>query len=670
MKLFIRASWMFPLLVAALPATGQQTAESDEAVLAIIGDEVLDVQAFEDRYIRTVGSRDIAVSDSLGAYEDFLQRYVDFRLKILEAEEAGYTEDPGIQSEIHGYRASFAHPYLVDQEVLAPILTDLYEKRKWVVHASHIMVRLADPNPSPADTLSAFERISALRDSVMQGMEFGEVAMKYSEDPSARNAESPQGFRGDLGTFTAGRMIKVFEDMAYAMPVGEVSYPFRTAYGYHLVKVHSREQAKPGARVAHIMVQFRGMTPEDSAAAYARMDTIKMQLDQGASFRQMAMRWSEDPNSAGNGGEIGTIRFEEQQLDRAFYSAVFSLQDPGDVSDVVQSAFGLHLIKLVDRDSLGTYDEEYDELERLARNMPRMRRAEEQLARTARAEYPSAVDTTLLASLVGGIRRDSVELYLQELALIDSLARMPVATLGDSIYSLGQLAAFSADPSNRVRNEVTPRLQAIATADAFLDLAAITHKALDLEQIDAEFRDIMRDFREGLMLFKLMEDSVWNAAATDSVWLRRHYEENLPRYTFPDRFRIFEVRSYSDSILTDAIARIDSGLTWREFADYTARDEYRVLRLDTVLVDGVTNSVYDRAIDLAVGARTDLLPVRTSHVALWLDGIEPARSKTFDEARAEVISEIQELLEEQLLTRLRLEYGVETYPERLKHVFQ
>ena len=111
-------------------------------------------------------------------------------------------------------------------------------------------------------------------------------------------------------------------------------------------------------------------------------------------------------------------------------------------------------------------------------------------------------------------------------------------------------------------------------------------------------------------------------------------------------------------------------MTWYELANSLAEDENRVLRQDTVLVEGITNSVYDQAIILEIGERTDVLPVRTRHVVLWLDGVEPARSKTFEEAKAEVISEVQIFLEERLLSRLRTKYGVETYPDRLKHVFQ
>ena len=657
------AVWLFAF---AAVAAAQDKAST---VVAVISDMPISLLEFEHEYTKSAGVPESATADSLEAYEDFLERYVDFRLKILEAEKAGYPEKAAVLSELHQYRASFARPYLVDREILAPILSDLYLKKKEVVHASHIMVRLPMGDPTPQDTLAAWQRISALRDSLETGMDFGEVAFRYSEDPSAKNNGGP-GFRGDLGWFTAGRMVEAFEDKAYFTPIGEVSEPFRTLYGYHLLQVHAREPAKPGRDLAHIMVRFTGSAAEDTTAMLAKMDTILTELGNGLPFEIVAAKYSEDPNSRAVGGDIGVFLDVDRQLDKNFYDAAFGLKSPGDVSDVVQSAFGYHLIKLNWLDSLGTFEQEYDDLEREARNLPRMRRAEIALAESARARYSSHVDTLMVSRLFGGVGRDSLLQYVATLAAVDSLGRIPIAALADSVYALRQVADYAEQNRNRIPGAATSRLQVVAMANAFLDHASVTHAALDLEKTDEEFAEVMHSFRDGLIMFELMEDSVWTAATSDSLRMRAHYDANSSRYQMPERFRIIEIESYNDSLLTQAAQWIDEGLAWAEFEAYADSNYHRILNLDTVMVTGPTSSVYDRALQLEVGARTDVLPIRNRFVVMWMDGLESPRPKTFDEAQAEIVSEIQQELEEALIARLRREYAVQTLPDQLQHAFR
>jgi len=185
----------------ASPAAVDAGLALDSTVVAIYGDHVLHTDELLQEY-----KRNSNVADS-SSPEDFLDRFVKFRLKVLAAESSGYHEDPSVQEEIQLYRSAFARPYLIDREVLAPILLDFYEKKKQAVHASHIFGYLR-PDMSPADSLQVYNRIEALRDSVLQGMDFGDVAFKYSEDPVAANPEAPHGYRGDLGWFSAGKMIK------------------------------------------------------------------------------------------------------------------------------------------------------------------------------------------------------------------------------------------------------------------------------------------------------------------------------------------------------------------------------------------------------------------------------------------------------------------------------
>ncbi len=647
----------------------EKIARDDPSSLAIINDRAFTLQDFERAYTRSYIDLDTTQTDSIAAYRDFLERYVNFRLKVLGAIDAGYAEDPELATEVAGYRAALARPKLVNKEILLPLLTDFHTKMQEMVEASHLMIRM-DEDAAPDDTMRAYSRVASLRDTLMKGVDFGDLAHNQSQDPSARNPTMRQGYRGYLGFFGPGQMIKSFEDQAYRTPVGEVSPVFRTRYGYHLLYVHSRQSTIPDIRVAHILVRPESAMPEDVAAAQAKIQGFKERLDTGTDFRSLAREGSEDRNSGPSGGDLGRLRYGDMRVDPAIVEAAFALEEVGDISGIVESSAGLHILMLVARDEIGSFEEEYDSIERIVSRLPRMRDAEARLAADARARFTTTLDTTRLSSFVAGLAPDSVAQHLVTITRTDSVASLPVATLADSVITLGELATFAGtNKTEIIRNMPTASEQAVEVADVYLNYAAVTLRALEMEKSDEDFARTMTEFREGLLLFALMEDSVWAVAAQDSALHQTHYSQHADRYHYPDRKRIIEFYSNSDSLLQDVVARIDSGMSWEEYDGYWTEDSTMVVRIDTAFVEGVTNSVYDRALGLAEGEHTASILYRRGHLVLLYDGVEPARPKSIDEARAEIINELQVLLEDRLLRRLRTKFRVVVYPERLQGVF-
>ena len=467
----------------------------------------------------------------------------------------------------------------------------------------------------------------------------------------------------------AGRALPVWPEGQRLMSRDGQGTIFRTQFGYHILFVHMREPAVPDIRISHIMVRLKGNTPADSAEALERIQGLKARIDAGEDFAKVAREASEERNSARNGGDLGTLRYDNYSVDANFREAAFAMKELNTVSDMVQSAYGYHLFMITDRLELGAFEEEYESLKRTASRLPRLRDAEQGLAKDARARYQATVDTTAMLLLVADVVPNKLLNYLRETTFPDSVASVKVATLADSAYTFGQLATFTRNPDYLIQNMPTMKEQLAEVANVFLDQQAISHEAAALESRDEEFRYIMEEFRDGLVLFKLMEDSVWTAAAQDSMGLLAHFEAHRDLYHFPDRKRIIEIYSYSDSLLQDAVTRVENGLSWTDLQAYIARDSTQEVLLDTMLVAGQTNSVYDQALTLDQGAHTEALPYRTGHVVLFYDGDEPARPKTFDEARAEVVNDYQRVLEDRLLDRLRRQYRARTYPERLIRAF-
>lgn len=658
-------------IVAALSVSVLNVSAQNPTVVAEIDGQVFTLQDFEREYAKTVGNRQVAQGDSLPEYTDFLRRYVNFLIKLKEADAAGYYEDEDLQLEINGYRSSFARPYLIDNEIVEPIIKDLYEKRKEYIHASHVMTTLPQNNPSPADTLRAWTKMVALQDSIRQGIPFGDLALRNSEDPVASDPNAARGYRGDLGSFTGGQMIKPFEHAAYSTPVGEVSDIVRSAYGYHIVKVHSREPTKPDYFVSHILLRFQGATEQDSIQTYLKMDSLKTRIDEGASFAELAKTHSEDEISGQNGGSfMAAIQYRNRNLDQIFHDALFALETPEQISDVVETPFGLHLIKLDSIAQAKTLEQQYDQLGRMARALPRIQTAEAALAKTSLELYTSTVDTLLLTRLIGGVAVDSLQRYLQELSEIDSVGAMPLITLEDSVYTIRDFAEFAAGQVNLLGSTRSSIGNVLVYVSRFLEDKALLYRSFELEYTDAEFKEIIQDFKDGLAIFKIMEDSVWDASSEDTLRLMQHFETNPEQYQWPDRYRLIELSGASDSLLTRAVNVRDAGSSWENLATQIAADSTWDVMLDTLLVAQLTGSIYDQATRLSEGEHTEILPVRSRKIVLYMDGMEAARPKTFEEAKTEVMTDIQVELEQRLHQRLRQKYEVKTFPDRLQEAFQ
>ncbi|HEX9659308.1 MAG TPA: peptidylprolyl isomerase, partial [Rhodothermales bacterium] len=311
-------------------------------IVARFAGQELTVLEFEDRYARSVGGRDAAMEDSLADYEEFLTRYVDFRLKVTEAKANGLDRDSALIAEIEEYKKQLAGPYLVDQEIVDDLVREVYQRQQEEISASHILVRV-EGEGTPDDTLAAYQRIKTLRDSVAAGASFADIAARNSDDPSAvRN-------RGDLGVFTGGRMIKAFEDRAYSTPVDSMSEIFRTRFGYHVLQVHSRGERSPDIRAAHILIRA---TEDDTVEALAKVSEVMAKLEAGVEFADLAFEYSDDQGSAPQGGELGF--FGRGRMVAPFEEAAYSLEKVGDVSAPVRSRFGYHLIKLLEVGELPT----------------------------------------------------------------------------------------------------------------------------------------------------------------------------------------------------------------------------------------------------------------------------------------------------------------------------
>src|SRR5574343_105686 len=310
------------LFVFGLLLTIGANAQTDPVVMEIDGKPVT-----KSEFLQIYLKNNSAPQYDKASLDEYMELFKKFKLKVAEAEVLGYDIIPKLKKELEGYKKQLAHPYLVDAAKNEELVKQAYDRTVNEIRASHILIKL-DPNAAPADTLAAWDKIMGLKKRIEKGEDFASVAKgrNGSEDPSALSNG------GDLGFFNAFQMVYPFEEAAYTTPMGTVSEPFRTRFGYHIVKVTDKRPARGTMRAAHIMVATsKSATEEDVKNAEKKINEIYAKLQAGAKFEDLVKDFSDDPSSNQKGGELPAFGSgTTTRMVPAFEDAAFALTANGE----------------------------------------------------------------------------------------------------------------------------------------------------------------------------------------------------------------------------------------------------------------------------------------------------------------------------------------------------
>ena len=622
-----------------------------------------DYQAF---YLKNNSNLEVAKKSTQEEREHFLDLLTDYKLKLQDAYDRNLLNDPEIQKELQEYRSSLASSFLLEKELTEPGIKQMYERRQQNLRAQHILISVRQ-DASPEDTLKAYQKAMEVI-NLAKTVPFDSLVAKYSEDPSAKQNH------GDLYYFTSGVMVKAFEDAAYLMKAGEISkIPTRSSFGYHIIKILNIEPAH-AIKVRHIMMRFQSTTPDstDSANSYARILAAQDSLKKGWDFAQLAIKVSEDPGSAPQGGELPW--FERRRFIEPFEDAAFSLTI-GQVSGIVRTPFGFHIIKLDSVKGVPSYSEIYDQLKA---NYQKNRYAEDYAEYIAglkkRFGYKFNEDTfsAVIAQLDSTKTTDD---SAWNMSISQDVRNMTIVTIdtrripADSILMILATKPDYRDLALR-KAELRPKFDKIG--DGFL----IDYTAIGLENRNKEFATLMREYTDGVVLYKAEQLEVWNKTSVTDSALREFYEQNRDKFVFPEQVKVNEIVFDSD---TTAMMIYDSLVHGADFAGLASRwNSDAKLRDDKGargLVSADADSATRRATQLAVGQYSEPIEIdRGEYVIVQLLGKEAPHKKTFEEAGAEVSNLYQEYeskrLEESWIEKIKQRYPVRQYKENLKVAFQ
>ena len=534
------------VMCGSIVCAGCSPAEQD-AVVATVGAKPLRLSEYEQQYVKSLGTREAGAATSQDDREKFLDLVVKYRLKLAGAYGEGLDRRPEVLNEIAAYKGSLASSFLTEREVITPGVRQLYARQNEEIRASHILLSL-NPSASPADSAAAYKKAYEIIAASKTGADFGSLALEHSQDPSVKMN------RGDLYYFTAGQLVTPFEDAAFAMKVGEISSaPVRTQFGLHIIKLLDRKPAPGEVHAGHIMVRFQNQTPspQDTLQAFGKIRALQDSLRAGTDFAALATRHSEDPGSAGRGGDLGY--FSRRRWVQPFDEVAMSLT-PGQVSGIVRTPYGYHLIKCYDVRPRKTFDAAKQELQPIYQQLRYQDDYAKFLARLRKEVHFVSYDSTLtrfLASVDSNKTTHDSACWSGVVPAVSALPLFAVQGQTVSVDSVERLIEGRPDLAG-----TSLRAQSLSAAvEKIGEQIVFSAKADLLAATVPEFAGLLAEYREGILLYQVEQEHVWNRIVMGDSVLKPYFASNRDKFAWPDRISITDIKGGSDS-LAGVISRL------------------------------------------------------------------------------------------------------------------
>lgn len=643
-------------------------------------------QSWKSKTMMTVGDKNITAGEFMQIYEknnvtgevldkksvdEYLDLFVDFKLKVIEAESLGMDTLTKFKKEFKSYRTQLAKPYFSNDEINEKLMEEAYERMQWDINAAHILVK-CDAHAVPADTLKAYQKAMKIRERIIKGEDFNAVAMEVSDDPSARDMKEIPGKRramkgngGELGYFSAFDMVYPFESGAYNTKEGEISMPVRSSFGYHIIKVNSKTPACGIVNAAHIFLQVdeNDPTKTDSLVAEKARNVYKEIEADGKNWNVMVNKYTDDRGTVVNSGKLSPFRVS--QIVPEFITAVKALQ-PREFSEPVKTNYGYHIIRLISCNGVKDYAEEKENIKKRIEKDMRAGVSEEIVMKRLMKDNKFKENVKVKDAFIA-----SIDSTLTQGAFIVSPAvdvNKVIFKIGKDKYTVQNFIDYIVD-NQRSEPFLQPAELAYDFYADFVKESVFNYEDTHLETKYPEFELLVNEYHDGILLFDLMEKEVWNKAVKDTTGIQNYYEEHKDEYVWGDRVNAIVITTMKPELVDTLNIIVNQDLAF---------DSVRAI----VKGDSKFNNVSVKRVFFQKGDNVDVdaMPWEAGKVAVVPSTVDKTTKiykilevrqpepKTFKETRGTVTSAYQAQMEKEWLKMLRGKYSVTVNEKVLEKV--
>ncbi|WP_343330322.1 peptidylprolyl isomerase [Polaribacter staleyi] len=493
------------VLLFALSLSIAAFAQKKDKTLLTIDGEKTTVSEFKRVYEKNLDAIDNEEAKSINKNLDL---YINYKLKVKEAYAIKLDTLPSYKREMETYKNQLSAPYLQDTTFIDQLVKDAYFRTKYQVKAKHILIRLPR-EASPSDTLVVYNKILKLRERILNGEKFETIAAQYSEDRSAKDDPKTgrKGNGGNLGYFSAFNMVYPFEVAAYTTKVGDISMPFKTQFGYHIVQVDDLKESKGEIEAAHILVA------DTTLIGKVRIDSVYTKLNNNEKFDDLAKQYSEDPGSKNSGGSLG--KFAAGRMVKSFDDAAFGLEKVNEYSKPFKTRFGWHIVKLLKKHPIKSFEEMKKDLKSKVKTSSRMELSEKAVINKLKKEY-------------------TITEFEEAKKILDkkNIRGLPKDSLQHTILAINNKNITQEAFVKYIRNR--RQFPVFKLYEMFKEKEILEYYKEDLVNREPEYAYTLKEYEDGLLLFELMQEKIWNQSSKDTLGLQTYFKTNATNYKTTD----------------------------------------------------------------------------------------------------------------------------------------
>ncbi len=642
------------LLVLAQVTAAQAQKNGDDAVLFSVAGSPVKAAEFKYIYGKTNGEKADFSKKSL---EEYLDLYTKFKIKVQRAKAMRLDTVQTLQRELDGYRQQLANSYLIDKEVTDKLIDEAYQRSLKDVSVSHIFF-VADRNAVPADTLIAYNKAVEAKKKLDGGASFDAVAKEFSDDKSAKDNGGTIGYL--VAPFPSG--FYSLETAAYTSAAGKV-FPtiVRSDMGYHIVKTNAFRDARGEVEVSHILI--RKNKERTDAEGRAKIDSLYRLLKNNGDFGELAKQFSEDKGSAGKGGYVGF--FGISRYEPAFEDASFGLTKDGEYSPIVETSAGFHLIKRVSRKTVDTYELAKRRLKPRLQKDSRFDLAKTAMVDRIRREGNLLQNPDVLQNFTKTLNAEEFLSHKWHAPEKKSTQTLFTLNNGKVKFTLGDFEEFL-DRSSRKRimlSKNTVLEQAVSQLHKdFMDESCMKYEETQLEAKYPEFKALMREYEEGILLFEATKQAVWDKASQDTVGLTKFFDQQKGKYNWEERatVTIYTVKEENVAKMQEIRDYVTKNPADKVLAKFNEKDKDPL----------ITNS-QERTFERGKNKVLDVLKWKEGELSgiegdkrnktlnfFKIEKVFPAGAKSLAEARGYAVADYQDFLEKKWMEELQKTYPV------------